>query len=213
MLKNKSLAVILVISVGAVGIGIAMMQQDNSTQTQNLPYLGKYSESMETLKIPGSFNLEKMYGMSYASIDALSVRTNSSITQSLSLPAGLEVKALLTKGMPTEKARLATIIYGPSSIDYDMLETFADVMDSHGIIVLFNEERDDFNIEQWYRDVLTEVPRAQSVMVNDSNAIGVLGEPEQGKTSHLIFHDGRTQIELISAAYTLQELIQIASTL
>ena len=79
--------------------------------------------------------------------------------------------------------------------------------------ILSNEERDDFNIEQWYRDVLTEVPRAQSVMVNDSNAIGVLGEPEQGKTSHLIFHDGRTQIELISAAYTLQELIQITSTL
>ena len=112
----------------------------------------------------------------------------------------MEVKALLNKGTPTEKVRLATVIYGPSSIDYGTLETFADVMDSHGIIVLFNEERYGLDIKQKYRDILTEVPQKRSIMVNDSNAIGVYGDPEQGKTSHLIFHDGRTQIELISAS-------------
>ena len=138
--------------------------------------------------------------------------TDHNITKSTSLPADLEVKALLTKGTPSEKARLVTVIYAPSSIDYDQLETFADVMDSHGVVVLYNEERDNFNIDQWYRDVLTERSNTQSVIVNDSNAIGVDGDPARGKISKLIFHDGRTQIQLVTAAYTLSDLIQIAST-
>ena len=69
-----------------------MMSQDNSAQTQNLPYLGKYSESTETLKTLRSFSLENMYGTSYASIDALSARTDSDVTQSMSLPAGWRSK-------------------------------------------------------------------------------------------------------------------------
>ena len=212
MLKNKNMVIVLAISVGIAGIGIAMIQ-DHSAQTQDLPYLGKYSESLETMKTPRSLNLEKTYGASYTNIDALSSRTNSEITQSTSLPSGLEVKALMTKGTPSEKARLTAVIYGPSSIDYDRLETFANVMDSHGIVVLYNEERDDFDIEQWYRNVLAERSNTQSVTVNDSMAIGVSGDPAQGKKSKLIFHDGRTQIQLVSAAYTLQELIRVASTL
>ncbi len=187
--------------------------QEDTVQTQNLPYLGKYSESFNTLKVPSSFSLEKMYGTQFPSVEALSTVTDSSVTESTSLPTGLEIKALLTKGTASEKARLATVIYGLGAIDYDRLETFADVMDSYGVIVLYNEERDDFNIGQWYRDVLTERPNTQSVMVNDSNAIGVNGDPEQGKTSKLIFHNGRTQIQLVSAAYDLSDLIQIASTL
>ena len=104
---------------------------------------------------------------------------------------------------PSEKARLTAVIYGPSSIDYDRLETYANVMDSHGIVVLYNEERDDFDIEQWYRNVLAERSNTQSVTVNDSMAIGMSGDPAQGKKSKLIFHDGRTQIQLVSAAYIL----------
>ena len=212
MLKNKRLVIALVLSVGIASIGFAWMQED-TVQTQNLPYLGKYSESFNTLKVPSSFSLEKMYGTQFPSVEALSTVTDSSVTESTSLPTGLEIKALLTKGTASEKARLATVIYGLGAIDYDRLETFADVMDSYGVIVLYNEERDDFNIGQWYRDVLTERPNTQSVMVNDSNAIGVNGDPEQGKTSKLIFHNGRTQIQLVSAAYDLSDLIQIASTL
>ena len=212
MLRKQSLVIALVLSVGIASIGFALMQ-DDAIQPQNLPYLGKYSESLDTFKVPSSFSLEKMYGTPSPNIEALSARTDSSVTESTSLPTGLEVKSLLTKGTASEKARLTTVIYGPSSIDYDSLETFADVMDSHGVIVLYNEERDDLNIEQWYRDFLAGVPNTQGVTVNDSNAIGVDGNPEQGKTSHLIFHDGRTQIELVSAAYGLSDLIQIASTI
>ena len=210
--KQQSLVIALVFSAGIASIGLAWMQED-TVQTQNLPYLGKYSESLDTLKVPSSFSLEKMYGTQFTNIEALSAVTNSNVTESTSLPTGLEVKALLTKGTTSEKTRLTTVIYGPGSIDYDRLETFADVMDSHGIIVLYNEERDDFNIEQWYSNVLTERPNTQSVMVNNSYAIGVDGDPKQGKISKLIFHDGRTQIQLVSAAYDLSNLIQIASTL
>ena len=210
--KQPSLVIAIVFSIGIAGIGLAWMQ-DNIAQTQNLPYLGAYSESLATSKVPSSFSLEKMYGAPYQSIEALSAMTDHNIAKSTSLPAGLEVKALLTKGTPSEKARLATVIYAPSSIDYDQLETFADVMDSHGVVVLYNKERDNFNIEQWYRDILTERSNTQSVIVNDSNAIGVDEDPARGKISKLIFHDGRTQIQLVTAAYTLSDLIQIASTL
>ena len=212
MLKSRRWAVVLVLSIGIVSSGFVWMQE-NSTQTQNLPYLGKYSESLGTLKVPSSFSLEKMYGTSYPSIEVLSAVTNSRVTESTSLPTGLEVKALLTKGTASEKARLTTVIYGPGSIDYDQLETFADVMDSYGVIVLYSEERDDFNIEQWYMDVLAERPNTQSAMLNGFSAIGVNGDPEQGTISKLIFHDGRTQIQLVSAAYVLSDLIRIASTL
>lgn len=213
MLKNKSLTVaLLALSVGAAGIGFVWMQED-AIQAQNLPYLGRYSESLGTLKAPSSFSLEKMYGTSYPSIEALSEVTDSHVTESTSLPTGLEVKALLTRGTASEKARLTAVIYGPGSIDYDRLETFADVMDSHGVIVLYNEERDDFNIVQWYRDALAERPNTQSIMVNDFDAVGVNGDPERGKTSKLIFHDGRTQIQLVSAAYDLSDLVRMASTL
>lgn len=211
MLRNKRLAVALVISAGLfAGTGLALVPEEAA---QDLPYLGKYSESLDTLKVPSSFKLEAMYGEPHPNIKALDAVTDHDIRESTSLPSGLEIKALLTKGTPLEKARLTTVIYGPNSIDYSKLDTFADVMDSHGIIVLYNEERDDLDIEQWYTDVLKERPNTQSVMVNGSGAIGVDGDPRQGKTSKLIFHDGKTQIQLVSAAYTLPELIKMASTL
>ncbi len=128
LLKNKSLVIALVLSVGIASIGFAWMQED-IIQTQNLPYLGKYSESL-AFKAPSSFSLEKMYGTPSPNIEALSARTDSNVAESTSLPIGLEVKALLTKGTASEKTRLTTVIYGPGSIDYDRLETFADVMDS-----------------------------------------------------------------------------------
>lgn len=212
MLGNKGIVIALVISAGITGTVVALMQ-DDASQAQDLPYLGKYSESLDTMKVPSSFNLEKMYGNQYQNTKALSAMTDHDIRESTSLPAGLELKSRFTKGTVSEKARLATVIYGPTSIDYDKLETFADVMDSHGIIVLYDKKHDGFDIGKWYADVLADVPNMQSVMVNGSDAIGVNGDPGRGKTSHLIFHDGRTQIELISAAYTLPDLIKIASTL
>lgn len=212
MLKKQSLILALVFSIGITGVSVALMQ-DNSVQTQELSYLGKYSEYLSDKKVPRSFTLDSMYGTPSPNIEALNVRSDSNIKESTSLPTGLEVKALLTKGTAEQKARLTTVIYGPISIDYDKLETFSDVMNSHGVIVLYNEERDDFNIEKWYKDVLRERPNTQSVEVNNVPAIGVNGDPEQGKVSKLIFHDDRTQVQLVSVGYTLSDLIKIASTL
>ena len=213
MLKKQSLVLALVFSIGITGVSVALMQDTSSVQTQELPYLGKYSEAMSDEKIPRSFTLDSMYGTASPSIDALAVRTDSNVKESTSLPNGFELKAMLTKGTAEEKARLTTVIYGPNSIDYNELETFADVMDSHGIIVLYNEEREDFNIEKWYKDVLRERPLTQSVKVNNLSAIGVNGDPEQGRESKLIFHNDRTQVQLVSVGYTLSDLIKIASTL
>jgi len=101
----------------------------------------------------------------------------------------------------------------PESIDYNKLETFGDVMDSHGIIILYDRVHDDFDIEKWRTDVLQERPHTQSVEVNGFDAVGVDGDPENGRISKLIFYDDRTQIQLISAAYTLSDLTKVASAL
>ncbi len=209
LLKKATIAA-LVVSVGIAGIGLVWMQ--DSQQTQDLPYLGKYSESLAAAKMPYSYKLGN-YGDAYPNVEALSVKAGYKVTESTLLPAGLEVKALMTRGTGSERASLAAVIYGPESIDYNKLETFADVMDSHGIIILYDKERDGFNIEKWRVDFLKERPYTQSVVVNGFDAIGVDGDPEHGMTSKLIFHDGRIQIELISTAYTLSDLMKVASAL
>lgn len=201
----------MALSVGIASAGLALVQ--DVSQTQDLPYLGKYSESLASTKVPYFFNLEKMYGTTYSNVEELSTKTHHSVTKSTLLPAGLEVKALMTKGTASERARLAAVIYGPESIDYNKLETFPDVMDSHGIIILYDRVHDDFDIEKWRADVLRERPHAQSVAVNGFDAVGVDGDPHSGRISKLIFYDDRTQIQLISAAYTLSDLTRIASTL
>ena len=210
-LLKKTTIVALIVSVGIAGIGLAWMQ--HSQQAQDLPYLGKYSESLAAAKVPHSFDLEKMYGTTYPNVEALSVKAGYKITESTLLPASLEVKALMTKGTGPERASLAVVIYGPKSVDYNKFETFADVMDSHGIIILYDKERDGFDIEKWRADFLRERPYAQNVAVNGFDAIGVDGDPERGLTSKLIFHDGRIQIEMISTAYTLPDLLKVASAL
>lgn len=210
-LLKKIHIIVLMVSVGIASAGFTWIQ--DSQQAQDLPYLGKYSESLAAAKVPYSFDLEKMYGTTYTNVDRLSAKTYYKITESTLLPAGLEVKALMTKGTSLERARLATVIYGPESIDYNKLKTFPDVMDSHGIIILYDKVPNDFDIEKWRTDVLRERAHTQSVVVNGFNAIGVNGDPESGRISKLIFYDGRTQIQLISAAYTLSDLIRMASAL
>ena len=210
MLK-KALVIVLAVSVGIASAGLVWVQ--DASQTQDLPYLGKYSESLATVKVPYSFDLEKMYGAKYSNVEDLSAKMHYQVTESTLLPAGLEVKALMTKGTASERARLAVVIYGPEFIDYNELETFPDVMDSHGIIVLYDRVHDGFDIEEWRTDVLRERPHAQSVMVNGFDAVGVDGDPESGRISKLIFYDGRTQIQMISAAYALSDLTKMASAL
>ena len=203
--------VVTAVSVGIAGIGLAWMQ--DLQQAQDLPYLGKYSKSLAT-EVPYPFGLlHKMYMTTYPNVETLSAKAGYKVTESELLPAGLEVKMLVTMGRMPERVSLAAVIYGPESIDYNKFETFADVMDSHGIIILYDKERDDFDIEKWRTDVLRERPNTQSVAVNGFDAIGVAGDPERGLTSKLIFHDGGVQIELISAAYTLSDLIKVASSL
>ncbi len=210
-LLKKTLVISLAVSVGITSAGFAWVQ--DASQAQDLPYLGKYSESLAAAKVPYSFELEKMYGMTYPNVEELSAKTHYKVTESTLLPAGLEVKALMTKGTASERARLATVIYGPESIDYNKLETFGDVMDSHGIIILYDRVHDDFDIKKWRTDVLRERPHTQSVVVNGFDAVGVDGDPENGRISKLIFYDDRTQIQLISAAYTLSDLTKVASAL
>lgn len=211
MLKKQSLILALVLSIGLTGVGVAVI--NGSSETQELDYLGTFSASIADKKFPGFPSLESMYGTESATLNDLVVRSDSSLRESTTLPKDVELKMLLSKGTVEKKDRLTTVIYGPSSIDYDKLETFADVMDSHGIIVLYNVEREDFDIEKWYKDVLSERSNTQRVEVNGSIAIGVDNDPSKGETSKLIFHDGRTQVQLVSVGYTLSELIKIASTL
>lgn len=212
MLKKQSLILALVFSIGLTGVSVALIQ-DNSSETQELDYLGTYSAAMVGMKTPQFPSLEAMYGTESTTINNLALRSDSNLRESTTLPNGVELKMLLSQGTVEKKDRLTTVIYGPTSIDYDKHETFANVMDSHGIIVLYNEERADFDIEQWYKNVLEQRSNTQRIEFNGSIAIGVDNDPSQGQESKLIFHDGRTQVQLISVGYTLSELIKIASTL
>ncbi len=212
MLKKQSLILALVLSIGLTGVSVALIQ-DNSLETQELPNLGTYSAALADSKFPGYPPLQSMYGTESTTMNELIVRSDSSLRESTTLPNGVELKMLLSKSTVEKKDRLTTVIYGPSSIDYKKLDTFADVMDSHGIIVLYNEEHADFDIDQWYKDVLNERPNTQRIELHGSIAIGVDSDPSKGETSKLIFHDGRTQVQLVSVGYTLSELIKIASTL
>lgn len=147
MLKKQSLILALVFSIGLTGVSVALIQ-DNSSETQELAYLGTYSATLADSKFPGYPPLQTMYGTESTTMSDLTIRSDSNLRESTTLPNGVELKMLLSKSTVEKKDRLTTVIYGPSSIDYDKLETFADVMDSHGIIVLYNVEREDFDIEK-----------------------------------------------------------------
>src|SRR3989344_9206366 len=205
----------LAVSFTVMTTSVLVFQSDSliEVNSQELPYLNKYSESLISKKVPPMPSIERMYGSEYETITDLKTRSNTDVKESTTLPDGIELKLLLTKGTPEEKSRLTTVIYGPTSIDYNQLETLTDILDSHGIVVLYHEEQRSFDKNQWYEDVLSQRQHTQPIKVANIAGIGVAGNPEEGHGSKVIFHRENVQIQLISVAYDMIDLIRVAESL
>ena len=55
--------------------------------------------------------------------------------------------------------------------------------------------------------------RANIISIDGQKIIAIEGNPQEGLTSEIIYHDGRIQIDIISVAYNVKDLLKIASTL
>ncbi len=191
-----------------VAMGITALLYLDSQTTHELPYVGKYSESLEGQKRSTPFpNLETMYGTQIEGVSKLSDASDSVVKISTSLPKGAEFKLLFD-------FIVQTVIYGPASVDYDTRSDNIDtVLDNHGIMVLYSDLPDGLGIVQWQKAYLEDSPRAELIRANGVDATGLSGDPELGEMSKPIFNKGRTLVEVFSVVYALTDLIKMAENI
>lgn len=213
---NKKLGVfaIAAISVLAIGVFTTLNAEDNFTfSTPDDGTLFTYSASLADKKYPVR-SIAAMYGEDVTEMSQALTRSTVDAKEPTLLPKEIELKKTMTEGTTDAKSNMITTIYGPTSIDYSEFTTFSQLLDHKGIIIIQTNEDKDYDRDAWMNAYANQIGDTANILsINGKKIIAIEGNPQEGLTSEIIYHKGRIQIDILSVAYNVEDLLKIASTL
>lgn len=209
-LKKRNLVIIAsitaVLAIAVIGITVdSISLHDNSIQDTD--------QTNYAIRGPGKSPLIE-YGSNVSVDAARSVTGFSKVSFPTDTINGLNLESVRVRDYPP--SYLVTGFYTPNGIKATDTDSFEDILESGGIVVLYNEEPNspDYDPQKWRDGFVNQASDVRKLdAINGYPAIIVSGNPAKGINSEVYVYVDNLQIGIISAKHNVNQLILIADTI
>jgi len=133
------------------------------------------------------------------------------------IPEGLELQKSYYKSSPIWDSGTVSLFLIPTTVNQNQTTTFESVLDFNGIIILTSFKSDEWTneeLEVWRSGMVNQTNgELEKIEIHDWKGLTNNGEPQEGISSNITLVSDNITIQLISSAYDLSYLTEIATSL
>jgi hypothetical protein len=133
------------------------------------------------------------------------------------IPEGLELQKSYYRSSPISDSGTVSLFLIPTTINTNQTTTFESVLDFNGIIILTSLKSNEWTNEEleiWRNNMINQTNgKSEKIEIHNWKGLMNNGEPQEGISSNITLVSDNITVQLISSAYDVSYLTEIATSL